>query len=177
METSAGPGRRARLRFRTLVRGWPWYYETTPIFPCEVLLRAVPNVLGYFKESMGNWSVNPYAFVPRKVDTDGISFFREDFTTPSEVVKANRHWASVRVARITMKQLRELELDVQPAPDADKTQPSGHVIVPGMRFVEKPLQSQAERRRMADLSQKLAQMASQNGVYCPPGLPDPLHQS
>lgn len=173
METSASPGRRARLRFRTLVRGWPWYYEFTPIFPGEVLLRAIPNVLGYFKESMGNWAVDPYAFVPRKQDIDGISLFREDFATPKEIVISNRHAAGVRIARVTVLQLSELGLNVEC--DPDQSQPAGHVIVPGLKFVAKP--PKEEKRRIADLSQKLAQFASSNGVYCPPGLPNPVRQS
>lgn len=164
-------GRRARLTFRTLIRGWPWYYETTPIFPNEVLLRAIPNALGYFSRSMGNWSVNAYTFEPnKKRDTDGMSFFRLDFTTPKEVARVNLHPLGARVGRITVQQLRELQLDVQCDPDEEQL--PGHVIVPGMKFVAKL--PKAEKRRIADLSQKLAQFATQNGVYSPPGVHDPM---
>jgi hypothetical protein len=174
VETSANRGRRARLRLRTLVRGWPWYYETSPIFPREIILRAIPNTGGYFKESMGNWAVDPYAFEPNKRrDSDGMSFFRADFTTPEELANANRHPARARVAQITILQLRELGLDVEL--DPDQSQPAGHVIVPGMQFVAN--RSKEERRRVADLSQKLARFASTNGVYSPSGLPDPVRQS
>ena len=157
-----GRGRRARLTLRTIIRGWPWYYETTPIFPSEVLLRAIPNAPGYFSQSMSNWSVNPYAFEPnKKRDTDGMSFFRLDFTTPKEVALSNLHALGARVARITVQQLCGLQLDVQC--DPDENQLPGHVIVPGMKFVAN--RTKAEKRRIADLSQQLAQFATQNRVY------------
>jgi hypothetical protein len=174
VETSASPGRRARLRLCTLVRGWPRYYETTPIFPREVLLRAIPNAPGYFKASIGKWAVDPYAFQPnKKRDVDGMSFFREDFTTPKEVANTNRHPARARVAKITVRQLRSLGLDVQC--DPDEGQLAGHAIVPGMQFVANL--PKEEKRRIADLSLKLAEFASANGVYSPPALPDPVPQS
>jgi len=170
VETRASPGRRARLRFCTLARGWPRYYETTPIFTREVLLRAIPNAPGYFKGRIGKWAVDPYAFQPnRKRDVDGMSFFREDFTTPKEVADTNRHPAGARVAKITVQQLRSLGLDVECGPD--ESQLPGHAIVPGMRFVEGL--SKEQKRSIATLSLKLAEFASANGVYCPPGLPDP----
>lgn len=172
METSKGARcRRARLTLRTIIRGWPWWYdETTPVFPREILLRAVPNVLGYFHESMGNWSVDPYAFQPRKFDTDGISFFRLDFSTPEQVANACQHPSHARVARITVQQLRGLGLAVECAPDTQEL--AGHVIVPDMKFVARPPKD--AKRRIADLTQKLAQFASRNKVYAPRGLPDPV---
>jgi hypothetical protein len=125
---------------------------------------------------MGKWAVSPYAFQPnRKRDTDGMSFFREDFNAPQAIVKANAHPDGVRVARIVGRQLRELGLEAQTNPNADGL--PGHVIVPGMRFVERKLQTDEDRRRTKDRSLKLAQFASANGVYCPPGLPDPVGQS
>jgi hypothetical protein len=162
--------RRARLTLRTIVRGWPWYYETTPIFPNEVLLRAIPNAQGYFKRSMGNWAVDPYAFEPnKKRDVDGMSFFRLDFATARQVASASRHPLRARVSRITVPQLRGLGLTVECDPDDNEL--AGHVIVPGMKFVAK--RSRDEKRKVADLSQQLAQFATTNGIYSPAGLPDP----
>lgn len=163
--------RRARLRLHTLIR-WLWYFETNSVYSNETLLRAVPNALGYIKPSMGKWTVNPNVFEPnRKRDLDGMSFFREDFTTPQEVAESNRNQVGVRVVRITAKQLTELGLTAEPSPVPE--QPPGHVIVPGMRYIDKKLLSDADKRRIKDTSQRLAQWASESDIYSPPGLPPP----
>jgi hypothetical protein len=168
--TSASPGRRARLCLRTLVRGWPWYYETRRLLPDEVLLRAIPNATGYVKEKMGIWTVDPYAFEPHpRRDIDGMSFFRADFATPVQVCQTNRHAYGARVARITMQQLRSLGLDADPDPDPEQL--AGHALVPGMRFVR--TLPREEKRKIKDLSQKLALFATGNGLYSPPGLGAP----
>lgn len=167
-------GRRARLRFRTLVR-WLSYYETDSISRDETLLRAIPNTLDHFNEDMGNWKVAPYAFKPnRKRDVDGMSFFREDFSTPRRVARNSRHESGARVARITAQQLVDITLAAEPEPIA--SEPAGHSIVPGMKFVESSLLSKAERRRQKDLSQQLAQFASNHRIYSPRGLKDPDRQ-
>jgi hypothetical protein len=168
--------KRIRLVFRTVA--WRWLYpsESAPISPNEVLLRAIPNTLGYFTESSNSdWAVDPYAFQPhKKRDVDGMSFFRESFTTPNRVANDNEHFAGVRVARITVGQLEELELEAIPGPLKDQL--PGHVIVPAMRFIDKKLLSKDERRTTADRSQKLATFATRNGVYSPPGLSLPIPQ-
>ncbi|HWT79764.1 MAG TPA: hypothetical protein VN648_13345, partial [Candidatus Methylomirabilis sp.] len=87
---------------------------------------------------------NPYAFEPGKRDIDGLSFFRVDFTTPQEVATANRYRTGVRVARVTVQQLRQLGLDVEC--DPDETQPAGHAIVPGVRYVAN--RPKEEKRRI-----------------------------
>jgi hypothetical protein len=163
--------RRSRLICRTIIRGWP--REDSAIHPSETLLRAIPNTSDYFRADMGSWAVAPYAFTPnKKRDVDGMSFFREDFTTCRGVAEANRHPAKARTARITMPQLDELELEARPEPDT--TELPGHSLVPDMRFVEKKTQSDQQRQRTKDRSQKLAQFATRNGVYTPTGLPDPV---
>src|SRR5271155_905404 len=121
--TSNSRGRRARFSLRTIAKGWPWYHEATSVHSDEVLLRAIPNAPGYFSEEMGSWKVNPYNFAPRKSDSDGLSFFREDFVTAHELAKKNSYVSGVRVGRITVQQLAELGLNAEPSPDA--TQPAG----------------------------------------------------
>ena len=125
---------------------------------------------------MGKWVVSPSAFKPHpKRDIDGMSFFREDFTSPQDIVKASHHPDGVRVGRVTVRQLRELGLDAEVAPDKDEL--SGHVIVRGMRLVDKNFQTDADRQKTKDRSQRLARFATENGVYCPRGLPEPVRQS
>ena len=110
--------RRPRLRLRTLAKGWPFYGESAPVSPDETLLRAIPNTPDYFSEHMGAWAVDPYAFKPnKKRDLDGMSFFREDFTTVDAVARNNRHPQGARVARVTLAQFQELNLEVIPNPD------------------------------------------------------------
>jgi hypothetical protein len=171
LAAEADRGRRARLRLRTLVRGWPWYYETTAVFRNESLFRSIPNTPDYFKNDMGAWAVAPFAFKPHaERDRDGMSFFREDFVKSQAVADASRHPQKARVARITVVQLSELELDVKADPDASEL--PGHTIVPDMQYRKNQLDE--ERQRTKDRSQKLAQFATKNGVYSPPGLPDPV---
>jgi hypothetical protein len=169
--TSDSRGRRARLRFRTLSR-WLKYFESAPITQDEFLLRAIPNTPNHISEDMGNWKIAPYAFQPRPCDVDGLSFFREDFSKPKKVAKANRHTLGARVSRIMARQFADLGLSITPNPI--KTEPAGHAIVPQMRFLGNSPQSRDERRLVKDLSQKLAQFASNNPIYSPSGLPNPL---
>lgn len=171
MAASANRSRRARLRIRTLVRGWPWYYETTALFRHEVIFRAIPNTPDYFQLDMGAWAVTPLAFKPHaKRDIDGMSFFREDFVRCQAVAEANKHAQKARVARIEVAQLKPLELEAKPDPDVAEL--PGHAIVPEMKY-RKNL-SDEQRQKTKDRSQKLAQFATRNGVYSPPHLPDPV---
>lgn len=120
---------------------------------------------------MGAWAITPLAFKPSpKRDQDGMSFFREDFVTSQAVADASRHPQKARTTRITVVQLSQLELEVKADPDAKEL--PGHAIVPEMRYRKN--QSDQERQRTKDRSQRLAQFATKNGVYSPSGLPDPI---
>jgi hypothetical protein len=113
---------------------------------------------------MGKWAVTPYAFEPhKKRDVDGMSFFREDFVTPRQVAEACRHPDGALVARIKVRHLRKLGLTVQPTPNPDEL--PGHVIVPGLKHDQQ--RSASEKRRIADLSRQLAEMASNSIAYSP----------
>jgi hypothetical protein len=169
--TSSDRGRRARLRLRTLVR-WLWYFETSPVSPDEVLLRAVPNASSYIDRTLGKWTVDPYAFEPnKKRDPDGMSFFREDFTTCKEVSRRNRYPTGVHVVRISARLFDQLRLRIELMPIA--TEPPGHVIVPGLCYVDKRLLTKDEKHQREDISLKLAQAASNDDIYSPPGMPPP----
>ena len=176
MATSQSRGRRARFSLRSIIRGWPWYYETTPVFPNEVLLRTVPNSVSYYTKTMGNWAINPSAFEPARDDTDGISLFREDFITAKNLASTNTHLNGVRVARLVAKQCTGLQLSVKPAPDPKD--PPGHTLIPEMLFLgKKTAQNKAQKQNIKDLAQKLALIASKNEIYTPRGLPDPVSRS
>jgi hypothetical protein len=170
--TRQSRGRRARFSLRNIIRGWPFYYETTPVFPNEVLLRTVPNSPGFYTPSIPNWTINPNAFEPAKDDLDGISLFREDFVTPKNLASITKHVNGVRVARVTAKECTGLQLSLKPDPDI--SQPRGHVLVPEMAFIKKGPQNKSQREKIKDLAQELAQKATKNQIYTPPGLPDPV---
>jgi hypothetical protein len=171
--TRATHGRRARFTLRNIIRGWPFYYETAPVFPNEVLLRTVPNTIGYYTpDSMGKWIVSSLAFEPRSDDVDGISLFREDFVTKEQLARLSGHPHGVRVARVTVKECGSLHLSVNPSPDADE--PPGHVVIPEMPFLQKAPQNKAQKQKIKALAQELALIAGQKKVYTPPGLPNPV---
>jgi hypothetical protein len=133
-------------------------------------------VTNYFRKEMGNWAVAPYAFKPhRKRDVDGMSFFRQIFTTAQAVAKRSTHVHGVRVANISGQQLRGLDLTAEPSPNADEL--PGHIIVPDMRWVDRSSQTMEERRIEKDRSVKLAQFATANRVYVPAGLSEPVTES
>lgn len=172
MAASPSRGRRARFSCRAVIRGWPWYYEHSPIDPNEVLLRTVPNSVGFYTKSMTNWSINPNAFEPAPDDVDGISLFREDFVTKERLASVSTHPNGVRVARISVQDCIGLNLSPKPSPDSDAE--PGHCVIPEMPFVKRNAQNRARLRQIKDLAQRLSQIASNNAIYAPPGLADPV---
>jgi len=120
---------------------------------------------------MGVWAVSPMAFKPHpKRDIDGMSFFREDFTTPRKLAKASRHPNGVRVCRLTVVELTSLQLDT--AVDPDPKELPGHCIVPKLKYVKKL--KPEERQWIKKISADLALRATANKVYSPPGLHAPF---
>jgi hypothetical protein len=167
--TRPSRGRRARFGLRAIIRGWPWYYETTEVFDGEILLRTVPNTIGYCNQAMENWVINPLAFEPARDDSEGISLFRADFVTRKYLARINRHPMGVRVGQVRVRDCMALNLTLKPTPDA--SQPAGHVVIPEMPFLPKSAATKVQKQHIRDLAQKLAQIASKNKIYVPTGLP------
>lgn len=167
-------GRRARLRLRTLVR-WPWYFETTPVSRSEILLRRIPNFQNYCfsEESTGKLVVALDAFKPnRSRDTDGMSFYREDFTTREEVASDHPPAVGARVARVTVQELTALGIKEIITDPQDG--PAGHVYIPALRYVDRNTLTKDEKRERDKISFALAQHATKNGLWARPGLADPV---
>lgn len=120
---------------------------------------------------MGNWAINPLAFEPAKDDVDGISLFREDFVTKEYLASVNTHPKGVRVARLIASDCIGLHLSLNPSPDP--TVPPGHAVIPDMPFLKRTPQTKLQIQEIKDSAQKLAQIASKNRIYAPPGLADP----
>ena len=172
MATSASRGRRARLRLRTIAR-WLWYYESSPVYPDEMLLHSIPNNQQYFHEEMGEWALSPTAFKPHsKRDVDGMSFFREDFISARTMAKRNRHPHGVRVARVKVLLIKDMAMDVQPDPRPEQL--PGHVVVPELRFVAHL--TPAEKQNAKKIQLRLARHAMGNGLYTPRGMSAPIGQ-
>ena len=53
------------------------------------------------------------------------------------------------------------------------TEPAGHVVVPGLCFVDKKKLTKEEKHRKEDISQQLAQAASSGEIYSPPEMVPP----
>jgi len=121
---------------------------------------------------MGNWAINPSAFEPGKHDADGISLFREDFVTKEYLAKVNQHPRGVRVARLVASQCEMLNLSFRPSPDP--AGPPGHTVVPEMPYLQRSPETKSRIQQIKDLSQQLAQIATKNEIYTPPGLSDPV---
>ena len=170
-------GRRARLRLRTLIR-WLWYFETTPVSPDEILLRRIPNNKSYCYRDRATSAlvVDPYAFTPnRKRDTDGMSFYRENFATPEEVALDYPPDGGARVARVAVQLVIDLGLGkIVTDPHDDQERPAGHVYIPALRYVDRKTLSREERQARDRISLALAQHATDNGVFSHPGLSDPV---
>jgi hypothetical protein len=132
----------------------------------------VPNSIGYYNKIMGNWAIDPNAFQPAKDDDDGISLFREDFVTAEDLSSMSTHRNGVRVARILAKEFTGLHVSVNPAPDPHM--PPGHTVIPEMIFLKRTAHTNIQVQNIKDLAQKLAQIASRNDIYTPPGMPDPV---
>jgi hypothetical protein len=142
------------------------------VFPNEVLLRTVPNSIGYYSKIMGNWTIDPSAFQPAKDDVDGISLFREDFVTQEDLASRSTHPKGVRVVRVRAKECISLHLSLNPTPDPDAS--PGHMVIPEMLFVKRSAETKIQAQNIKDLAQKLAQIATKNEVYTPPGMSDPV---
>jgi len=95
-----------------------------PVLPEESILRRISYT---YMEGPRKDKISPNVFKPRLVDTDGLSFFRENFHTPKELACApgpeSRH-----VARVAVESINALGLSVRPDPDPPKW--PGHCIVP-----------------------------------------------
>jgi hypothetical protein len=172
LATRPSRGRRARFSFRAITRGWPFYYESAAVSDSEILLRTVPNSVGYYTPSLNNRVLNLNAFEPAIDDTDGISLFRQDFVSQQTLVERNNHANGVRVSRLKAKDCISLGLSLRSTPDPN--QAPGHVIIPEMPFLKKPPATKLQKQKIRDLAQQLAQIASKNEIYTPPGLPDPV---
>lgn len=123
------------------------------------MLRRIPNAPDYFKGSLAD-PITPQAFRPNKNDTDGISLYRELFTSAEELAATGKN-GDCYVARIAVADLIELGLAV--VPSVVRNGLLGHVLIPEMNS---QLKGDA-RLRCKDLQVELARLAGRDIVYRP----------
>lgn len=100
--------------------------EDAPVQPGEFVLRRI-HKNDRKKKSPGFIRM---AFGPSKNDTDGLSVFREHFSSAIAVASAARQTSeNYFIARLSVRELRErFGLTVVPSPDPG--QPEGHAVIP-----------------------------------------------
>jgi hypothetical protein len=137
-----------------------------PVAPDESVLRRIHKNNTRFGGA--ELIVLRPAFAPNDEDTDGISLYRERYTSIDSLVAAARSPGAVYVARLTVAEVRELGLSL----DITKGDLPGHVSIPELSFKKCNLD-----RTTKDLQKQLADLATQRIVHTPPLTADPLSPS
>jgi hypothetical protein len=103
------------------------------------------------------------AFRPNPTDTTGLSVFRARFLQPASIL-ANIDPAkatSYYVARLSVRDLRNLGLTVVPEPAVDG--PPGHAVIPELSLPA----YEADKQRLKQILFELAKLASADIVHRP----------
>lgn len=153
-------GRRCRLRFRTLIR-WPWYFESCPVTPGELILRLIPSV--YYNPLLPESPIQDQSFRPNKDrDTDGISFSRLDFVTRKQRGMQARK-PGAYIATLKVADLIKLGLNPIPSPIPDEL--PGHVVIPELSFAN----YEADKTKYKPILLELAKLAAARPLSGPYG--------
>lgn len=97
----------------------------------EFILRRILNLPNWVDLTLSR-PIQGVAFSPTDKDADGISVFREQFTTPEAVAKTGANPAGYYVARLQASELIGLGLSITPDPLPPDSGPRGHALVPEM---------------------------------------------
>ena len=130
--------------------------ETDPIELDETLLRRIPNNPEFVNESL-ELPVIRLAYKPQRLDTDGLSVFRELFTSAQEIVDQGTNVKGYYVAALSAGRVVEIAGPV--IPDPLPAGPRGHSLIPSICVATKDATS-AEQL-------ELARLASENLVFRP----------
>ncbi len=134
--------------------------EFDPVNERESLLRRIPNQPSHY-DSKQHLPITRVAFEPSQKDTDGISVFRELFSSASQVAQGARTPNDCYVASIYARRFFSLDLSV--VPDPDPNQPRGHALV-------REIHTKMDKKLRKELGKKLADIASENIVFSPPSI-------
>jgi hypothetical protein len=130
--------------------------QEAPIEGNEYLLRRIHK--SHFDKSLPI-PIQPVAFKPTDSDEDGLSVFRERFTSAIEVARSGRAVDSYYVVRLPVGSLLDLGLTVKPTPG----DLPGHAVI-----VELNRQAYtSNKKQVKDWQLALARLASQTVVHRP----------
>ncbi len=125
----------------------------------ERLLRRIPNAPGYIDEFLID-PISRQAFSPRRDESEGISLYRERFTSAAQLAATGKN-GNCYVARLVVSDVVALGLTV--IPDVQDGLP-GHVLIPELNSV---LQTK-EKARCKDLQEELSRLGGRDIVHRPP---------
>jgi hypothetical protein len=132
--------------------------ETSPVPDEEFVLRRIhknhvdpgpPVVIGLA------------AFRPTPEDSAGLSVYREKHVSPADVDSSARKPGEYYVARLSVRQLRQLRLNV--IEDEQPQGPAGHALIPELSLST----YQQDKPKSRELQVRLAELAGQDIVFVP----------
>jgi hypothetical protein len=135
--------------------------DLPPIEPGERLLRKIPIGPGTYDPQLPQ-PLSAGAFSPHPRDIDGLSFFRERFISPTELVTGHPtrppdKWV---VATVTIDELRLLDLTVEPL--QEEGDGPGHVVI--RDFAYTLYKGPATKERVRGLIQKVTALATNDRI-------------
>ena len=126
----------------------------------EKVLRRILKNPEYYKPGLPI-PIQYRAFYPTKEDEDGLSLFRELFTTAGDVAKG-KNPKGYAVARLLVAAINELDLTVLPDPQPQPELP-GHSLIPELNYNDKE-KNKAAKRKFKDIGFELAKIAGRDMV-------------
>ena len=127
--------------------------DSSPVSSDEYVLRRIPKTPNWYDPSDPG-VIESEAFRPNDKDVDGISVFREKFTTPHKVAAAGLSPKGYYIARLKVADIEGLGLSVKPVPMGG--QPRGHSVIPELC----PGVVGEEKKQRKEMQASLAELAS-----------------
>ena len=127
--------------------------ESDPVQPDEYVFRRILNQHDIIDRGSRH-PVQRIAFRPTGKDVDGISVFREIFTTAEKVAHSGRSVKGYYVARISVSEIQELGFTVIPDPKPLGETLPGHSLVPELTWNTPRRDSITSQLKLADLVNK-----------------------
>jgi hypothetical protein len=105
--------------------------------------------------------IGPAAFRPTPEDTSGLSVYRENHISPTDLDASGRRPGEYYVGRLHVLELRRLGLSV--IQDEQPQGPAGHALIPELSLPA----YQQDKLKGRELQMRLAELAEQDVVFVP----------